>query len=228
MAILNVIIGEDLYDHDFVENWCSGFEQLSEHVEQFPPSWAAEVTGLPEEQIIEVARLMGTVKPTGIIMGNGIGDQSNDGHWTVACICLIEAITGNLGIAGGGGAGMVMPDLLIKTKPMDPLADRMPASAEDEENGWMPGVSKLVAPETPRWFQNKMTQESGPTSAYNRGLMSILSEEPGNDNAQALPARVLRHPQELIELLRAGGQGVLNGIPHKYYEIGRASCRERV
>ena len=71
-----------------------------------------------------------------------------------------------------------MPDPLIKTKPMDPLADRMPASAEDEENGWMPGVSKLVAPETPRWFQNKMTQESGPTSAYNRGLMSILSEEP--------------------------------------------------
>lgn len=206
LAILNVIIGEDLYDHDFVENWCSGFEQLSEHVEQFPPSWAAEVTGLPEEQIIEVARLMGTVKPMGIIMGNGIGDQSNDGHWTVACICLIEAITGNLGIAGGGGAGMVMPDPLIKTKPMDPLADRMPASAEDEENGWMPGVSKLVAPETPRWFQNKMTQESGPTSAYNRGLMSILSEEPYPLRfvfAQSSnPLSATRQPKKVAEALK--------------------------
>ena len=37
----------------------------------------------------------------------------------------------------------------------------------------------------------------------------------GNDNAQALPARVLRHPKELIELLRAGGQGVLSGVPHR-------------
>ena len=26
---------------------------------------------------------------------------------------------------------------------------------------------------------------------------------------------MLRHPQELIELLRAGGQGVLSGMPHR-------------
>ena len=50
------------------------------------------------------------MKPMGISIGNGIGDQQNDGHWTVALrICLIEAITGNLGIAGGGSAGMVAP-----------------------------------------------------------------------------------------------------------------------
>lgn len=178
LAFLNIIIGEDLYDHDFVENWTVGFDELAEHVKQFPPSWAAEITGLPEEQITEVARLMGTVKPMGINCGNGIGDQANDGHWTVACACLIEAITGNLGIAGGGGAGMVMPEPLIKTKGIDLLSDRLPESEEDKANGWMAGVSKLVAPETPRWFQNMITQESGPTTAYNKGLQSILTEDP--------------------------------------------------
>lgn len=178
LAFLNVIIGEDLYDHDFVSNWTTGFEELAEHVKQFTPEWAANITGLPAEQITEVARLMGTVKPMGINCGNGIGDQANDGHWTVACACLIEAITGNLGVAGGGGAGMVMPDSLIKTKAIDYLTDRLPESEEDKKNGWMPGVAKLVAPETPRWFQTMVTQESGPTTAYNKGLQSILTEKP--------------------------------------------------
>lgn len=178
LAILNVLVEEDLYDHDFCENWCNGFDKLAEHVKQFPPSWAAPITGIPEERIIEVARLMGTTKPMGINIGNGIGDQSADGHWTVACACLIEAITGNLGIAGGGGAGMVMPEPLIKTKPIDLLSDRLPASEEDTANGWMAGVAKLVGPETPRWFQDMVTQESGPTTAYNKGIQSILSEKP--------------------------------------------------
>ena len=178
MAILNVIIGEGLYDHDFVENWCNGFDKLAEHMKQYTPEWASPITGIPIEQIYEIARLMGTVKPMGINIGNGIGDQQNDGHWTVACACLIEAITGNLGIAGGGSAGMVAPPSLVKTKGIDILSDRLPKSKEDEEKGYMAGVADLVGPETPRWFQTMATQESGPTTAYYKGLMSILTEDP--------------------------------------------------
>lgn len=178
LAILNVIIAEDLYDHDFVANWCNGFDKLQEHVKEFTPAWAANITGLPESQITEVARLMGTTKPMGINMGNGIGDQANDGHDAVAAICIIEAITGNLGIAGGGGAGMVMPEPLIKTNPIATLSDKLAETDEDRENGWMAGVANLVAPETPRWFQTMDTQEGGPTSAYYRAIDSILTEEP--------------------------------------------------
>ena len=61
LAFLNVIIGEDLYDHDFVENWCLGFDELAEHVKQFPPSWAAPITGIPEERIVELAGLIETL-----------------------------------------------------------------------------------------------------------------------------------------------------------------------
>ena len=65
LAFLNVIIEEDLYDHDFCENWCNGFDKLAEHVKQFPPSWAAPITGISEEQIVHVARRIGTEKPDG-------------------------------------------------------------------------------------------------------------------------------------------------------------------
>lgn len=206
LAILNVIIGEDLYDHDFVENWCLGFDELAEHVKQFPPSWAAPITGIPEDRIIEAARLMGTTKPMGINIGNGIGDQSADSHWTVACVCLIEAITGNLGIAGGGGAGMIMPEPLIKTNEIDVLTDRLPASEEDTANGWMPGVAKLVAPETPRWFQTMQTQESGPTAAYNKGIQSVLTGKPYPLRfifAQSTnPMSATRQPKTVAEALK--------------------------
>lgn len=37
MCWLNVIMNEDLYDHEFVENWCYGFDQLKEAVAEFTP-----------------------------------------------------------------------------------------------------------------------------------------------------------------------------------------------
>lgn len=206
LAFLNVIIGEDLYDHDFVENWCSGFDKLAEHVKQYTPEWASLITGIPVEQIYEVGRMMGTIKPMGITFGNGIGDQQSDGNWGLVCVCLIEAITGNIGIAGGAGAAKVMPPSLIKTGKMDLLNDRVEKTAEDEEKGYYPGMSKLVAPETPRWFQTPGTWVTGPTSAYYKAIMSVLTEEPYPLRAlfgqSSNPLSATRQPKKIVEALK--------------------------
>lgn len=206
MAALNTIIQEDLYDHDFVNNWCHGFDQLAEHMKQFTPEWASEHTGIPADQIREVARMMGTIKPMGIMIGNGVGDQQNDGHWTVACISLIEAITGNLDIPGGGGANMVPPKPLITYNEVDVLTDRLPETDEDKKNGYMAGVSDLVGPETPQWFQTMKTQESGPTSAYFKGIESILTEDPYPlrfiFGQSSNPLSATRQPKKVEEALK--------------------------
>lgn len=178
LAILNVIINEDLYDHDFTANWCNGFDRLVEHVQQYPPEWASPITGIPVEQIYEIARTMGTVKPMGIGFGNGIGDQARDGTATVSAVCMISAITGNLGIAGGGNGGATMPPTLIKTNPFDRLSDRQIETDEDRANGWSAGASKLVAPEIPRWYQGPHAWYCGLTSAYFKGILSVLTEDP--------------------------------------------------
>ncbi|NIS72476.1 MAG: molybdopterin-dependent oxidoreductase, partial [Proteobacteria bacterium] len=54
---LNVIIEEGLYDRDFVETWCHGFDELRERVTQYPPAKVAEITRLAEEEIVESARM---------------------------------------------------------------------------------------------------------------------------------------------------------------------------
>lgn len=206
MGILNYIVQNDLYDHDFVDNWCEGFDEMAAAVADFTPEKVADICGLDVEQVTKIAQLMGTVKPMAIQIGNGVGDQSRDGHWTVACIDLIVAITGNVEVAGGSGASMVSPESLVKTKSIDALWDRMPESDEDKANGYMPGVANLVAPETPRWFQTKVTQESGPTSQYFRGFMSVLTEEPyalRTIFAQSSnPLSATRQPKKIIEALK--------------------------
>ena len=37
LSMLHVVIGEELYDRDFVRDWCFGFEELAEHVRQYTP-----------------------------------------------------------------------------------------------------------------------------------------------------------------------------------------------
>lgn len=206
MAIINYIVQNDLYDHDFVENWCDGFDEMCAAVAGCSIDWAADICGLDPAQVEQIANLMGTVKPMAIHIGNGVGDQSRDGMWTVACIDIICAITGNVEIPGGTGASMVTPPSLIPTKAPSKLSDRLPASAEDEANGWMAGVSDLVAPETPRWFQTMVTQESGPTDAYFKAFMSVLTEDPYPLRfifAQSSnPLSATRQPKKIVEALK--------------------------
>jgi thiosulfate reductase / polysulfide reductase chain A len=176
LAFLNIIIGEKLYDAGFVSRWCSGFDKLAEHVRQYPPEWAEHVTGLPVEKIRRTARLIGTIKPAFIKTGNGIGDQTADGTSTIMAVSLISAITGNLDVPGGYYAPPypVGPSL-IKLNRISTLGEKAPPDY----------VEKLVAPETPVWYQKAGYWDGGPTAAYYKGLKSILSGKP-------YPIRVLQ------------------------------------
>ena len=100
MAMLNVIIEEDLYDHDFVERWCYGFEQLAERVKEMPAEKAAEITGVDAGLITEAARVYAAAKPAQIAWGLAI-DQKSNGVQAGHCILALEAITGNIDVPGG-------------------------------------------------------------------------------------------------------------------------------
>ena len=50
LGMLHVIIHEGLYDKEFVEQWCFGFKELKERVQQFTPEKVEEVTWVPKKQ----------------------------------------------------------------------------------------------------------------------------------------------------------------------------------
>jgi thiosulfate reductase/polysulfide reductase chain A len=198
LAFLNVIINEKLYDFDFVSNWCYGFEKLAEHVQQYPPEWAAKVTGIAATRITEVARMIATIKPMFLKTGNGIGDQTTDGTDTIMATSLISAITGNLDVPGGYYNGMMpaVPDL-TDPQPISPLEEKVTAEM----------IDKLVAPETPVWYQKAGSRDhGGPTATYYKGLKSILTGKPYPIRVlQASctnPLSAIRNPKMVAEALK--------------------------
>ena len=46
-----------------------GFEALAAHVERYTPAWAADVTGVPAERIVALARRYATTRPAMIVLG---------------------------------------------------------------------------------------------------------------------------------------------------------------
>ncbi|NTW28966.1 MAG: molybdopterin-dependent oxidoreductase [Coriobacteriia bacterium] len=100
MAMLNIIITEGLYDHDFVDKWCYGFDEFTERVKTMSPEKAAEICNLDVDDIYAVARMYAKAKPAQIAWGLAV-DQNPNGVQVGHGILALMAITGNLDRPGG-------------------------------------------------------------------------------------------------------------------------------
>lgn len=109
LGMLNVIINEDLYDHQAVEYWCYGFEELAQRVQEYPPSKVAEICWLSEEDIVRAARAYATSKHSAIGWGLAV-DQSPNGIQLGHALLSMMAITDNLDVPGGNTLGLPIED----------------------------------------------------------------------------------------------------------------------
>lgn len=100
-GMMHVIIKENLYDAEFVENRTEGFEQLKETVEKYTPEFVESITGIPAEQLERAARLYAGAKPGSILYCMGI-TQHTSGTDNVKSLANLAMICGNLGVEGGG------------------------------------------------------------------------------------------------------------------------------
>ena len=100
MAWLNIIISEDLYDHEFVNLWCYGFDEFAERVKTMSPEQAAEICNVSVDTIYKAARMYATAKPASIAWGLAV-DQNQNGNQVGHCILALMAITGNIDVPGG-------------------------------------------------------------------------------------------------------------------------------
>ena len=99
LAMINVIINENLYDKEFVDTWCHGFDQLKDHVKKYTPEWAQDITDIPAKDIIDLARLYATTKHACIRFSES-PEKANLQPLAMSYAMLI-AITGHLDRPGG-------------------------------------------------------------------------------------------------------------------------------
>ena len=101
LAWMNVLINEDLYDHDYVARYCSGFEQLAAHVQPFNPEWAYLETGLEPGLIRATAHTMAQAIPASLVHpGRFTAWYGNDTQRSRA-IAILNALLGSWGRPGG-------------------------------------------------------------------------------------------------------------------------------
>ena len=122
LALANVIIGEGLYDVDFVRDWTVGFNEFSALVATKTPEWAAPITGITATTIRQVARELATTKPAVVDAWSGPGQHMNGAEGSRAIAALAGLIgqvdkPGTLVLPGRKGPKFTVPPLVGTPSP---------------------------------------------------------------------------------------------------------------
>jgi anaerobic selenocysteine-containing dehydrogenase len=91
LGILNVMIGEELYDESFAENWCHGFVELARYVQHFHPQVLENITGIPAAQINKLAAKIAYAKGACPVMYTGL-EYSNSGIQAIRAVHTLFAL----------------------------------------------------------------------------------------------------------------------------------------
>lgn len=113
-----VMITENLVDQAFLDKYCVGYDEKTlpasapknGHYKAYilgegpdgakTPEWASQITGVPADKIIKLAREIGSTKPAFISQGWGPQRHAN-GEIATRAISMLAILTGNVGINGG-------------------------------------------------------------------------------------------------------------------------------
>jgi len=101
LAMMHVIIRDNLVDHDYVQQYAVGFPQLADRVKNLTPEVAAAVTGLSAEEIERFAHAYATSKPSLIRLLIGLEHHRN-GAMMFRTIACLPVLTGAWRDRGGG------------------------------------------------------------------------------------------------------------------------------
>jgi cysteine desulfurase NifS len=106
LSMIEVILDEDIYDEEFAENWCHGFDELRTYAQHFRPEVAESITGVPAATIKELARRICGATGCCPIMYTGL-EYSNSGVQAVRAVLTLWALAGQLDVPGGIGLAML-------------------------------------------------------------------------------------------------------------------------
>jgi len=137
-----VIWTEGLKDQEFMDKFCLGFDE--EHMPEgaLPnqsyeaylfgradgieknPQWAENITGVPADTIIKLAREYAKAKPACILPGLAMQRGAN-GEQSTRSLAMLACLTGNVGISGGSAAAK---DAVVehKSPSLNTLSDPYP------------------------------------------------------------------------------------------------------
>ncbi len=101
LAMLNVIVGENRHDKEFVANYAVGFDQLAEHVKSFTPAWAEAETEVSAKDIVRIAREFSDAAPRAVYYAGRRSSWYRDDFHMRRAQAILNAIVGSWDREGG-------------------------------------------------------------------------------------------------------------------------------
>ncbi len=100
-GLMNVLITENLYDKEFVQNKCENFEAFKAKVAEYPVERAAEISGVDAATIRAVAHMLAENKPAMLCYTLGITEHTT-GRDNVLSTANLQLLLGNIGMPFAG------------------------------------------------------------------------------------------------------------------------------
>ena len=101
LGLIHVILREKLQDQHYIDQYTTGIDELTKHVANYSPKAVAQLTGLEEADITQLARDYATGNPSLIRVLIGLEHQAN-GASAARAIAMLPALTGAWRRLGGG------------------------------------------------------------------------------------------------------------------------------
>jgi anaerobic selenocysteine-containing dehydrogenase len=134
LAMMNVLIRENLIDRDYIDAHTLGFEALKARAETYAPARAAAICGVEEQVIVDLARAYGTTRKASIRLNYGMQRVRGGGNAVRAIACL-PSLTGAWRERAGG--------LLLSSSGWAPV-DAAALERPDLLPGWPSKLPRLV------------------------------------------------------------------------------------
>ncbi|MGP9633617.1 formate dehydrogenase subunit alpha [Halomonas sp. AOP43-A1-21] len=104
-ALSRYMFDNDLADYEFLERRVNNVDEYRESLAPFTLDFAEQKTGIPKQQLIEAAELIGRAKSVCLLWAMGITQHSH-GSDTSTALSNLLLVTGNYGKPGTGGYPM--------------------------------------------------------------------------------------------------------------------------
>ena len=211
LGLAHLILEEGLHDQDFLEAHALGVEAFRERAGAYPPHRVASITGVGEAEIRALARAYGGTRPALLMAGFGLQRHHHAGQ-TMRAVALLPALTGNVGVRGGGWQYANLASHCLRPPPDMPPPPEGGGPERGERSFPTSRLGRSLQdlsdpPLRAAWFEKADPVSQHPrTGAVRRGLegleMVVVVDQFLTDTARlahyVLPAKTLFEEEDLV------------------------------
>jgi anaerobic selenocysteine-containing dehydrogenase len=205
LGIARVIVDAGRDDRAVLSEHAFGWEAYLERLRDYPLDRVSSITGVPGRDIEHAAVAYTRARPALLIAGFGLQRHHQAGQ-TMRAVALLPALTGNVGVAGGGWQYANLASHCLKEPPLPPEPPSM-RRAFPVSRLW-PGLDQATDPRIRAiWIERGNPASQNPRSrkiknALKRLDLVVVVDQFLTDTTEAahyvLPAKTMFEEEDLV------------------------------